>query len=42
MKNLTIARKLVILVSRVRQLRSQVSDLLSSDFKTLPYKRFNC
>ena len=28
--------------TRVRQLRSQVSDLLSSEFKTLPYKRFNC
>ena len=26
----------------VRQLRSQVFDLLSSEFKTLPYKRFNC
>ena len=30
------------LTARVRQLRSQVSDLLSSEFKTLPYKRFNC
>ena len=32
----------VFVATRVRQLRSQVSDLLSSDFKTLPYKRFNC